>query len=64
MIKDFVLSLLETYGGKISCWAWNQRWNKRHFNIRSNDYYKTAKKWFIIPTINTWWWCMFLLFFI
>ncbi len=44
MIKDFVLSLLETYGGKISCWAWNQRWNKRHFNIRSNDYYKTAKK--------------------
>jgi len=29
MIKDYILGLLETYGGKISCWAWNERWAKR-----------------------------------
>jgi|TARA_Y100001951_G_scaffold942_1_gene618 hypothetical protein len=24
--KDYIYGLLETYGGKISCWAWNKRW--------------------------------------
>ena len=28
-IIDWFLSLLETYGGKISCWSWNKRWKNR-----------------------------------
>ena len=28
-MKDYIYSLLEKYGGKISCWAWTQRWGKR-----------------------------------
>ena len=30
-MKDFILNLLEKYGGKISCWAWNKRWGKRNY---------------------------------
>jgi len=30
-MKDFILNLLEKYGGKISCWAWNKRWSKRNY---------------------------------
>ena len=30
-ISDKFLGFLETYGGKMSCWAWNKRWNTRHF---------------------------------
>ena len=28
--KDWFYSICETYGGKISCWGWNKRWNKRN----------------------------------
>jgi hypothetical protein len=28
-IKDWFLSLLETYSGKISCWSWNKRWKSK-----------------------------------
>jgi len=28
--KDWFYSVCETYGGKISCWAWHKRWNKRN----------------------------------
>ena len=28
-IKDFLLSILETYSGKISCWSWNKRWENK-----------------------------------
>ena len=28
-IMDWFLSLLETYGGKISCWSWNKRWENK-----------------------------------
>ena len=28
--KDCFYALCETYGGKISCWAWHKRWNKRN----------------------------------
>ena len=37
-MKDFILNLLEKYGGKISCWAWNKRWSKRN-NVR----YRSSK---------------------
>ena len=30
-MKDFILHLLEKYGGKISSWAWNKRWSKRNY---------------------------------
>jgi len=30
-IWDFILSLIETYGSKISCWAWDKRWDKRTY---------------------------------
>ena len=47
-MKDFILHLLERYGGKISCWAWNKRWGKRN-NVRyrsskSGMYYTLNKK--------------------
>ena len=29
-IRDFILNILETYGGKISNWAWHKRWNKKN----------------------------------
>ena len=35
---DYIYSLLERYGGKISCWAWNKRWGKRN-NVR----YRSSK---------------------
>ena len=28
--KDWFYSLCEHYGGAISCWGWNKRWNKRN----------------------------------
>jgi len=28
--KDWFYALCEHYGGAISCWAWNKRWNKRN----------------------------------
>jgi len=30
-IWDFILSLIERYGGKMSCWAWDKRWDKRTY---------------------------------
>ena len=30
-ISDKFLGFLETYGGKMSCWAWNKRWSKRNY---------------------------------
>ena len=40
-MKDFILNLLEKYGGKISCWAWNKRWvNRNDVRYRSS---KTGK---------------------
>ena len=29
-VKDYFYSICETYGSKISCWAWHKRWNKRN----------------------------------
>ena len=47
-MKDYILSLLERYGGKISCWAWNKRWGDRnHLRYRSSKtgkYYTLNKK--------------------
>ena len=37
-MKDFILHLLEKYGGKISCWAWNKRLGKKN-NVR----YRSSK---------------------
>ena len=40
-MKDFILNLLEKYGGQISCWAWNKRWvNRNDVRYRSS---KTGK---------------------
>ncbi len=46
-MKDYIYSLLEKYGGKISCWAWNKRWGKRDVRYRSSKtgkYYTIDKK--------------------
>ena len=47
-MKDFILNLLEKYGGKISCWAWNKRWgdkNKsRYISAKTGKYYTIDKK--------------------
>ena len=32
LTKDWLYSLCEHYGGLLSCWAWNKRWNKRNKN--------------------------------
>ena len=29
-VKDWFLNICETYGSRISCWAWHKRWNKRN----------------------------------
>ena len=29
-LKDKFLGFCETYGGKVSTWAWHLRWNKRN----------------------------------
>jgi len=29
-VKDYFYYLCEHYGGSISCWGWNKRWNKRN----------------------------------
>jgi len=29
-IKDWFLDLCETYGSRLSNWAWHKRWNKRN----------------------------------
>ena len=45
---DYIYSLLERYGGRISCWAWNKRWGDRnHLRYRSSKtgkYYTLNKK--------------------
>ena len=38
---DYIYSLLEKYGGKISCWAWNKRFARRD----PNEWIKGYKKW-------------------
>ena len=47
-MKDYIYSLLEKYGGKISCWAWNKRWgdiNKsRYISAKTGKYYTIDKK--------------------
>ena len=47
-MKDFILNLLEKYGGKISCLAWNKRWgdrNKaRYISTKTGKYYTIDKK--------------------
>ena len=42
-MKDFILNLLEKYGGKISSWAWNKRWAKRDPNAWIKGYRKWKK---------------------
>ena len=46
-ISDKFLGFLETYGGKISCWAWNKRWkDKDHLrNIGTRTGYETNESW-------------------
>jgi hypothetical protein len=46
-ILDYFYSLLETYGGKISCWAWNKRWkDKDHLrNIGTRTGCETNESW-------------------
>ena len=46
-ILDYFYSLLETYGGKISCWGWNKRWkDKDHLrNIGTRTGYETNESW-------------------
>jgi len=29
-VKDWFLNICETYGSRISNWAWHKRWNKRN----------------------------------
>ena len=29
-VKDWFYSICETYGGKISNWAWHKRWNRKN----------------------------------
>ena len=29
-VKDHFYAVCEHYGGSLSCWAWNKRWNKRN----------------------------------
>ena len=47
-MKDFILHLLEKYGGKISCWAWNKRWGNRnkarYISSKTGKYYTIDKK--------------------
>ena len=47
-MKDFILNLLEKYGGKISSWAWDKRWAKRDPNewisSKTGKYYTIDKK--------------------
>ena len=47
-MKDFILHLLEKYGGQISCWAWNKRWDKRndvrYRSSKSGRYYTINRK--------------------
>ena len=40
---DYIYSLLEKYGGKISSWAWNKRWAKRDPNVWIKGYRKWKK---------------------
>ena len=47
-MMDYIYSLLERYGGRISWWAWNKRWGKRN-NVRyrsskSGKYYTINRK--------------------
>ena len=42
-IKDFLLSLIETYSSKLSCWAWDKRWKYR--NTSHADWIKGYNKW-------------------
>ena len=44
-IKGWFLSLLEVYGSKISCWAWDKRWGKRdhHEWIKGYREWKKSK---------------------
>tara|TARA_R110002167_G_scaffold63382_4_gene179047 strand:+ start:1119 stop:1355 length:237 start_codon:yes stop_codon:yes gene_type:complete len=30
LTKDWLYTLCERYGGSLSCWGWNKRWNKRN----------------------------------
>jgi len=45
---DYIYSLLEKYGGKISCWAWNKRWVNRNDvccrSSKSGKFYTIDKK--------------------
>ena len=45
-ITDWFLKLLETYGSKISSWAWDKRWAKRdqHEWIKGYDEWKKKKE--------------------
>ena len=29
-VKDWFLNICETYGSKVSNWAWHKRWNKKN----------------------------------
>jgi len=47
-ISDKFLGFLETYGGKISGWAWDKRWKDkdhlRHIGTRTGKVYTINKK--------------------
>ena len=43
-IKDFFLSLIETYSSKLSCWAWDKRWKERK-HITHADWIKGYREW-------------------
>ena len=47
-MKDYILNLLEKYGGKISCWAWNKGWGRnryaRYRSSKSGKFYTIEKK--------------------
>ena len=40
-ILDYFYSLLETYGGKICSWSWNNRWKNREVGTG----YETNESW-------------------
>ena len=43
-IKDFLLGLLENFGSKLSCWAWDKRWKERK-HITQKEWVKGYREW-------------------
>ena len=36
-LKDKFLNFCETYGGKVSTWAWHLRWNRKNRHDKKNN---------------------------